>query len=61
MRGKSVPISGTLLLEKALQLTNAIEGQDSEFIASGSWLDRWKKEKIWNTIVHYWWGIYVGK
>lgn len=42
MRGKGVPISGPLLQEKALQLKTRIEGENSDFTACNSWINRWK-------------------
>ena len=39
---KGVPISGTLIQEKAIQL-NKVMNCDSPFIASNGWLDRFKK------------------
>ena len=42
LRGNSLPVSGPILQEKALQFKQQIE-EDSEFTASDGWLDRWKK------------------
>lgn len=43
VRGKGLPVSGSLLQEKALQFHRKLEYEISDFTASAGWLDRWKK------------------
>lgn len=42
-RQKGTPLSGPLIQEKAIHLNKLINGDESSFMASSGWLDRWKR------------------